>query len=82
MTAFVVPREAGHTFTRQELVDFLRSDLPPFMLPRAVRTLEDFPRGRDGKVMKHELVRLAQEVATASAPTAAAVSAAHESLAS
>lgn len=54
-TAFVVPRPEAAPLTRQAMVGFLRADFPAFMFPTAVVTVEALPRGRDGKIKKHEL---------------------------
>jgi crotonobetaine/carnitine-CoA ligase len=38
-----------------DLLEFLRSSLPHFMIPRYIRIVEDLPRTTTAKIMKTEL---------------------------
>jgi acyl-CoA synthetase (AMP-forming)/AMP-acid ligase II len=67
-TAFLVPRSRAHVFSRAEVAGFLRGQVPDFMVPTAVLTVERIPRGRDGKLLRRELL----EAATAQAETSSA----------
>jgi long-chain acyl-CoA synthetase len=54
VTALIVPRE-GTTPSRDELVEFARSRLAGYKLPRAVELVGELPRTPTGKVLKREL---------------------------
>ena len=54
VTALIVPRE-GSTPSRDELVDFARSRLAGYKLPRSVELVGELPRTPTGKVLKREL---------------------------
>jgi fatty-acyl-CoA synthase len=49
--AFVVLRE-GSKATPQEVIDFARSRMAHFKAPKAVRIIQEFPRGGTGKILK------------------------------
>ena len=52
--AIVVLRE-GQTATPEEIVDFCRSQLGGYKVPRSVEFAQDLPRNPSGKVLKREL---------------------------
>jgi fatty-acyl-CoA synthase len=52
--AFVVLRE-GSKATPEEIIDFARSRMAHFKAPKAVRIIEEFPRGGTGKILKSSL---------------------------
>ena len=54
VTALIVPRE-GTTPSSVELVDFARSQLAGYKLPRSVELVCELPRTPTGKVLKREL---------------------------
>ncbi|WP_290687976.1 MULTISPECIES: fatty acyl-CoA synthetase [unclassified Haematobacter] len=54
VTAIVVFRP-GMTATEEELIDFCRSRLAPFKLPKRVVVRADIPRNSAGKLLKREL---------------------------
>ena len=49
--AFVVLKE-GSKLTPQEIIDFARSNLAHFKIPKDVRIINEFPRGGTGKILK------------------------------
>ena len=54
VTAIIVLRP-GMTVTEEELIDFCRSRLAPFKLPKRVVVRADIPRNSAGKLLKREL---------------------------
>ena len=54
VTALIVPRE-GSRPSRDELVEFARSRLAGYKLPRSVELVGELPRTPTGKVLKREL---------------------------
>jgi acyl-CoA synthetase (AMP-forming)/AMP-acid ligase II len=65
--AFVVPREPRRAFTRTEVIKFLRDELPAFVLPTVVFTVDQLPRSRDGKLARQQLVAMVEDRRTATA---------------
>jgi crotonobetaine/carnitine-CoA ligase len=51
----VVSTKAGTTLPPEELIDFLRTRLPHFMIPRFIRFMPELPRTTTQKIVKHEL---------------------------
>jgi fatty-acyl-CoA synthase len=52
--AFVVLKP-GHTLTEQELMDYCRSQLPGFKIPKSIDFVDALPKGGTGKILKKEL---------------------------
>jgi fatty-acyl-CoA synthase len=52
--AFVVLKP-GHTLTEQELMDYCRSQLPGFKIPKSIDFVDTLPKGGTGKILKKEL---------------------------
>jgi fatty-acyl-CoA synthase len=51
----LVVLKPGHTLSEQELMDYCRSQLPGFKIPKSVDILESLPKGGTGKILKKEL---------------------------
>lgn len=51
----VLAPQPGAVIDPAELLDYLRDRLPPFMLPRYVRVVEDLPKTPTAKIEKHLL---------------------------
>ena len=51
----LVVLKPGHTVSEQELMDYCRSQLPGFKIPKSVDILESLPKGGTGKILKKEL---------------------------
>jgi len=52
--AFVVLKK-GPRVTAEEIIDFARSEMARFKVPKEVRIIDQFPRGGTGKIMKSVL---------------------------
>jgi len=52
--AFVVLQK-GSRVTAEEIIDFARSEMARFKVPKEVRIIDQFPRGGTGKIMKSVL---------------------------
>jgi acyl-CoA synthetase (AMP-forming)/AMP-acid ligase II len=61
----VVVRRPGKTLSADELLEFGRTRIARFKVPRAVAFVEALPRNTSGKILKHELRRLYGEIAPA-----------------
>jgi carnitine-CoA ligase len=53
---FLVVKQ-GFAFTVDELIDYLRPRLPPYMLPRYYDMLAEMPTGVSGRIIKSELAK-------------------------
>ncbi|MCU0588186.1 MAG: long-chain fatty acid--CoA ligase [Syntrophobacteraceae bacterium] len=67
--AFVVPKP-GESLTERELIDFCRTRLAPYKVPKVVELRQSLPKTNVGKVLRKELRREEQERQAASAPGA------------
>ncbi|WP_369639653.1 acyl-CoA synthetase [Nocardia sp. JMUB6875] len=54
LKAFVVVHD-GHTFTEEQVRDFVKSNLARYKVPREVVFLDELPRNPTGKVLKRKL---------------------------
>jgi fatty-acyl-CoA synthase len=53
LEAFVVP---SAKLTEQEVLSYVKENLARYKVPRAVKLVDELPRGSTGKVLKRELV--------------------------
>ncbi|HLG64405.1 MAG TPA: amino acid adenylation domain-containing protein [Ktedonosporobacter sp.] len=54
LVVYIVPKE-GQQIESLELMNYLRSKLPPYMLPNSIVSLETFPMMPNGKIDKNKL---------------------------
>jgi long-chain acyl-CoA synthetase len=47
--------ERGFPCSEAELIDFCRSRLAPYKLPRSIRFVADLPKTSTGKIMRRQL---------------------------
>ncbi|MFS0897021.1 acyl-CoA ligase FadD12 [Mycolicibacterium litorale] len=55
LAAFVVPAD-GASLTEEQLKEHVRENLANYKVPRAIRVLDELPRGGTGKVLRNELL--------------------------
>lgn len=51
----LVVLKPGHTLEQQDLIDYCRTQLPGFKIPKSIDFLDALPRGGTGKILKKEL---------------------------
>lgn len=61
VVAFVVPSDAGHPPTATQIIQWCKSRLANFKVPKQVHVVDELPRNTMGKVMKATLRDLASE---------------------
>jgi acyl-CoA synthetase (AMP-forming)/AMP-acid ligase II len=66
VTAFVVAQE-GATIDESELINFCKEKMAGFKVPKSVRLVDALPKDTQGKILKRELRRKAEEEAKATA---------------
>jgi acyl-CoA synthetase (AMP-forming)/AMP-acid ligase II len=66
VTAFVVAQE-GSTIDESELINFCKEKMAGFKVPKSVRLVDALPKDTQGKILKRELRRKAEEEAKATA---------------
>jgi fatty-acyl-CoA synthase len=59
----VIPKQ-GKTITEGELIDYCKSKLPRFKVPKYVIVVEEFPRNPTGKILKRELKVMYKDIAS------------------
>jgi acyl-coenzyme A synthetase/AMP-(fatty) acid ligase len=64
VTAFVVVRQEAD-LDPTELIDFCKERLAGFKVPKSVRLVDALPKDTQGKLLKRELRRVAEEEAKA-----------------
>ncbi|HQL81246.1 MAG TPA: AMP-dependent synthetase, partial [Spirochaetota bacterium] len=48
----------GHALKEEDLVDFLKEDLPKFAVPRYIRIVKEFPKTETQRIIKKELEKI------------------------
>src|SRR5262249_60375647 len=51
----IVVLKAGESLTEQDLIDYCRTALPGFKIPKSVEFFDALPKGGTGKILKKEL---------------------------
>ncbi|MCB2189246.1 MAG: long-chain fatty acid--CoA ligase, partial [Deltaproteobacteria bacterium] len=54
LKAFVVPKR-GQTIDPQEIIDYCKENLTPYMVPKEVEVRDDLPKSMIGKVLRRSL---------------------------
>ena len=54
VTALIIP-QPGKTINTKDLIEYLKSRLSPFKVPKECHMVEDFPKSPAGKILKREL---------------------------
>ena len=48
----------GHSLKEEDLIDFLKEDLPKFAVPRYIRIVKEFPKTETQRIIKKELEKI------------------------